>query len=305
MSLPDDELMTFIRKHHFNPNAFWGRDNPVLHCWLANEFYDRVERLLDLIPSRIDPNLCDGPSYGRKSLLIVLSLMVSNDSLIYTFMEKYRTKIDFDYQDARGRTALHVAIILGRFDLVKILIEEYKASVSIQDKDGKTPFDYLNCSEEMIKNTLKSVGLEALRDGEAKRDRISFNGSALYISGELLTQTKDNIKALLDREPLVLMTLIKGNTTKWSTGIGDDSLETRAKSLAFATDVAQHFKVPLKDVFVEEPLDEDTVSKFKSFLREEHTTFSGVSVLEKCREGHKKIERELGYLNTNAVGLSR
>lgn len=60
MNSTDQELLLFINTNRFSPNYLWAPENPTIHCWIANELFSQVRKLLQLIPERINPNLCDG-----------------------------------------------------------------------------------------------------------------------------------------------------------------------------------------------------------------------------------------------------
>lgn len=50
--------------------------------------------------------------------------------------------INVNHQNGMGATALLFAVILGNFDVVKVLVEEGKADTSLADKEGLTPLAY-------------------------------------------------------------------------------------------------------------------------------------------------------------------
>ncbi len=289
MKLCDAELKSFISRTHFSPNALWARDNPVLHYWLANELFVEFSRLLVLIPLRINPNLCDGIQYGRKSLLILLALLPSCGDLVFHFIARYRTKLNFDYQDVHGKTALHYAMILGRYDLFKCLIE-HGASAGIQDKSGKTAVDYLNCAEEIIEITLKRIDIHPRRDEYAKRNLVTDQERRhVTLKGKEVQQTKPGIDGILADRTLKLTEYISGKGMNWGTFIGDASEETYDRMLSLAQEIAEAYEVPLDTVFVVRELDESYHQGFMKWLEEQSTQFSGVSVIEKCNMGHQLI----------------
>ncbi len=299
MKLGDKELLSFIHQNHFSPNALWAPDNPVIHCWLANEFFDYIQILIEMIPERINPNLCDGERYGRKSVLILLSLLPPAGSLASEFIERYKSKLKFDYQDKNGKTALHYAVILGRHELVEQLIS-CRASITIQDKEGKTPFDYLNCKAGLIAHTLKSVDIEPSRDTKALKNSVVDNENhTIIINGEVLVQNKQTIDALLARKNAGFTRYRVENPGCWGPCIGDDTQATSEYALSIAESIARDYDKPLDLIFMPEKLSADYSQQFRENLTGLSTNFSGRSVLEECVNGHAIIERNLARYNVS------
>ncbi|WP_198009819.1 ankyrin repeat domain-containing protein [Legionella tunisiensis] len=287
MRLSDEKLRSFIRLNHFNPNADWSLDNPVLHFLLANERFIDVARLFSLMPNRINPNLCDGQRFGKKSLLILLTLLPSSSLLIHQFIDVYKEHLLVDYQDNQGRTALHYAVILGRADVVSHLIE-LGASTRIRDEDGLSPLDYLYCTTKTIYATLKTVDIEPERDINALRNALSDHyGRPLMIQGAYSTQCKRTVENLRESKP-VLIKYIQGNPPAWSTFIGDNSKTTYADMFSFAKEIAERKHVAFSDIFVNQQLDSDEQEAFRDMLVTFSKEFSGQSVLEQCIAGHEK-----------------
>ena len=301
MRFTNDELLRFIHLNHFSPNASWSPGNPVLHCWLANESFDHVSRLLQLIPLRINPNLCDGTAFGKKSILILLTLLPSSGSLPLEFIDRYQSSLKFDYQDKLGRTALHYAVILGRFDLVNSLVK-HGASIALTDHNNMQPFDYLGCHKQEIINALQMVDIEPLRDSRAKKNRIADHQSHhIMFDGQLMIQTKTAIDDLLAKGHFGLIKYIDERKPDWGVFIGDNSEATHDKLLALAKNIALEKEVPLSEVWVEEPLSAEYQKQFQEILRRNSSIFSNVSVLDTCLKGQIEIEKELFHLNLDRV----
>lgn len=299
MRLSDEDLLTFIRLHQFSPNAEWAPDNPVLHFLLANERFIDVARLFSLMPERINPNLCDGPRYGKKSLLILLTLLPPSGLLALKFIDVYKDVLLVDYQDDKGRTALHYAIILGRADIASRLIE-LGASTQIHDKDDLSPLDYLHCPAKIICTTLKMVDIEPSRDINALRNSLADHyGRPLMLQGTYSTQHRDTVEHLRQGKQ-VLVKYIKGNPPAWSTFIGDDSGLTYSEMLVLAKDIAETNQLPLSDIFINQRLGRDEQQEFRDMLMAFSKEFSGQSVLEQCIEGHEKIKEVIEITQESA-----
>ena len=288
MHLSDMQLLSFINKNHFNPNANWFKDNPVLHFLLANEYYEYIERLIRLIPDRRNANLCDGPGYGKKSLLILMTLLPPDGVLVFQFIEQYKAKINFDYQDMRGRSAMHYAVILGRYDLF-CKLRELGASDTLTDHEQRTPLSYINCSEELILNTLKSVDIKGLRDAKATRNMIvDSQFLPIYLRGKAMIQNKDSVDQLLKTDKISLVTYTT-QSEYWGMLSGDDTAETVDEMHRFAEGVAKSHHIPLSEVYSPTLWSGDDSMEFRVLLEHSSTCFAGVSILEECLLGHKKI----------------
>jgi len=296
MTLPDHELRSYIIRESFSPNKEWCTDNPVLHCWLANEFFTQVRRLIELIPERINPNLCDGHVYGRKSLLILLTLLPSNGTLPFEFIKQFQSKIEFNYQDIHGRTAAHYAVILGRKDLLSTLVQ-HGAYLDISDEHGLNPLDYINCPQALIEQTLKTIDIEPLRDVKASRNRIRDQSSTpIRMKGNLIIQTKEEADKLLSEPDLVLVKYIEGREPLWSSFIGDDSPETRICMLRLAQTISEELSIPLKEIFIPSFLCKEELQNFKDGLTSLSLDLSGVSMIDSCLQGHQEILNDLDTL---------
>lgn len=291
MNLDDKELISFMRKEGFNVNKEWGFENPVLHLFLANEMFDYFDRFLDLIPQNINPNLCDGNSFGNKSLLIILTMLPSSDSLPLKFIDHYKRKLNLDYQDKAGRTALHYAVILGRLDLVDALTKS-GASASIKDKDGLCAFDYLNCSKACISSVLKQVDIRPGRDVYATSNSLNDHlGQPLFWKGKRVTLDVNSVQGVLDdvkTRQSRLVEYIRGNNN-WGTFIGDQSEATYKYLGELAQDIASSFNISLEEVLLDEELPSEDLGEFLDFLEDLTKNLSGVSVLDNCLMGHEAI----------------
>lgn len=293
LSLDDKKLVSFMVKEGFNVNKKWAHDNPVLHLLLANERFNDFERFLDLIPQYINPNLCDGPFYGKKSLLILLTMMVSNGMLPLKFIKQYKEKIDFNYQDSSGRTALHYAVILGRYDIADALIQA-GASSSIDDKYKKRAFDYLFCAESCINSVLKQIDIEPTRDIEAKNNVIKdHRGRPLTLQGVQLVQKKSIVGHVLQGVKdgnCRLVKYIKGHL-KWSTFIGDDTQPTYIIMADLAQQIATTYHKNLDKILVCEMLSPEEQDQFFDYLLDLDQKLSGNSILSGCLAGHKMMSK--------------
>jgi hypothetical protein len=293
LGLDDKSLKSFMIVNEFNVNKEWSSENPVLHCLLANELFHDVARLFQLIPERIDPNLCDGDRYGKKSLLILLVLLPSSKTLPLQFMKLFHNRLKYDYQDKEGKTALHYAVILGRLDLIQALIAS-GASPSIKDKNGLCANDYLNCSTSTIMKTLKKVDLEPFRDTKARSDTLKDHlGRPLMLQGAHLVQSKAIIGRILQIKDLVLIKYIEGSPGDWGTFIGDTTSATAEEMTKLAEDIAEVNKKQIPEVFIKEQLSADEQQAFIKHLNTLHDSFSGISLLEQCQEGHKEMTQNI------------
>lgn len=292
-ALDDTKLLTLIRSGAFNVNKEWCEDNPVLHCFLANENFDVVSRFFRLCPERINPNLCDGKTFGNKSLLITLTLVVSSGTLPIDFINRYQRELNFDYQDAEGKTALHYAVILGRYDIVNALIAA-GASVKIPDRAGLRALDYIKCSTCLVSKTLKSIDIEPTRDRKAECNNLKdHSGMNLMLQGAYLIQKKEIIKRILDEPRLSLIKYIERGES-WNTFVGDDTKATFEEMSSFAENIATDYSYSLSDVFVNMRLDEAENINFILYLRGLYEKLSGVSVIDECLAGHRILQEILG-----------
>lgn len=291
--LADEQLISFIRKEDFNVNKQWSRDNPVLHLLLANEQFDDFNRCIGLMPQHINPNLCDGPSFGSKSLLIMLVLLVSSGSLPLKFINLYKEKLNLNYQDATGRTALHYAVILGRHDIVNALMT-LGASAVIQDKYNKKAFDYLFCDAKDIRSVLKQIDIEPLRDVNATlntlRDHLE---RPLILQGVQLTQQKSIVQRVLHaaKKGECQLILYIGGSSNWGTFVGDQTEATRSDMINFAQEIAHDFSKPLEEVLLNQTLSPQEQNEFCEYLTGLEKQLAGISVLSNCLGGHHLIAK--------------
>ncbi len=245
-----------------------------------------------LIPKDINPNLCDGNEFGCKSLLIILVLLVSNANLPLKFIEQYKSKINFDYQDKNGKTALHYAVILGRAEIVSVLLSHHASDV-LADLDGKCAFDYLNCKPDKIKKILKQIHIEPFRDVMAKRNMLGdHEGQPLFLQGVKVVQSKNVLENILSNEKICLIQYLT-NTPFWASCIGDDTDATRIRVEEIAGQLAFDHNQPFSDVWIDKPLPPSYHSQFNDYIHKLNSCFLGKSILEVCIEGHQLIESQL------------
>lgn len=279
-----------------SPNDYYSQENPLLHFLLANENFDDFARFLQLTPQRIDPNQCDGETFGKKSLLIILTLLVSNQSLIYEFIDLFKRHINFDYQDSEGKTALHYAVILGRHDLVKQLIES-GASWDIGDRDNQRPIDYLY-NRTYIVNSLSKIDINPSRDLNALRNHLyDHQGRSLTLQGSNLVQNKEILTRVINSS-LVLYRYISGREDQWISFVGDNTDSTHQELYNTAIEISKHFKVPFPEVFTKQELGPEEQEEFHEKLTLLHQHLSGTTVLEHCLSGQKQVELYLDSIIT-------
>jgi len=288
MGLDDTEFLKFMRLNDVSVNDYWSTDNPLLHYLLANELFSCFERFLKLTPERINPDLCDGKSFGNKSLLIILTLLVSNQSLVHEFIDLYKEKINFDYQDSEGKTALHYAIILGRDDLVKHLIE-VGASLDVQDDDHRCPKDYLQCSSKVIIDTLQKIDIDPYRDINALSNKLrDHQDRPLMLQGDHLLQNKSVVERVI-RARVVLYLYFKDRSNDWNTFVGDDSDITNEEMMNRAHEIALNFNVSVSQVLEKHKLSRFEQQQFRSHLHQLDQDFTGITVLDRCLSGHNQV----------------
>jgi hypothetical protein len=297
MELDDRDLISFMIREDFNVNKEWGAENPVLHLFLANEFFSYFERFLDLIPERINPNLCDGNAFGNKSLLILLVMLVSNGSLPLEFIAHYERLLNFDYQDKFGRTALHYAVILGRLNIVDALLMA-GASALIPDKQGIGAFEYLYCDESYITEVLKQIDIEPSRDIRATSNEIKDHlNRRLILQGTQLLQEKNIVGIILRNFKAEDSSLIKYTEENgmWGTLIGDSSEPTVLYMHEFAEKVAAAYHISIEEILLNQELESEEETHFLQHLKTLHQRLSGFSVLRHCQSGHQAISEYLDH----------
>ncbi|MFJ1269202.1 ankyrin repeat domain-containing protein [Legionella lytica] len=272
-------------------NDLWAEENPLPHVILANEYFDCFERLLRECSEQLNPNLCDGNKFGNKSLLILLTLLVSNQSLIHEFLDIYKELIDLDYQDDEGKTALHYAIILGRPDLVSRLVTA-GASRIILDKNDKCAEDYIFCDISTIKRILKKIDIEPYRDSHALRNSLrDHQERPLMLQGEQMVQNQMVLMRIF-RASCTLYLYIKGQDGL-SPYIGDNTWVTDEEMRAYARRCSKDLQIPVSDIFIKQKLGIEEHQQFQDKLHTLINSFSGVTVLDRCLEGHKTTRQYL------------
>jgi uncharacterized protein len=126
---------------------------------LSMHFIEEAERF----DSKIDFNIAD---VERKTPLILAAKMRHEATAIY-ILKKGGIKINLNYQDKDGMSALHYACTLGQLDLAKMLIN-MGANINITNKKNRTPLDCIALtSKQETESILKSVSIEPSRDETA------------------------------------------------------------------------------------------------------------------------------------------
>lgn len=99
-------------------------------------------------------------------------------------------KIDINYQDKQGNTALLLAIINGKFDVAKLLLKQDAVNVDIQNKDGKTALilavDHRNVS--LVVELLQFKPDLEISDGNTTAYGYAFAYNLEEIKNKLLEQ---------------------------------------------------------------------------------------------------------------------
>lgn len=292
------KLLDYMRQHNIEPNDLWAEDNPLPHVILANEYFEHFEHLLNACSSQINPNLCDGNEFGNKSLLILLTLLVSNQSLVHEFLDIYKGSIDLDYQDSEGMTALHYAIILGRTDLVSQLLAA-GASKTIQDKNYKYAEDYVFCEPYVIKRILKKIDIEPYRDINALNNFLQDHQQRpLMLQGVQMVQNQAMLHRALRAAPTLYLYIKEHEDL--SPYVGDHTSSTHEEMLDYALRASQELNIPQANLFVKKRLGEQEQQQFQQKLRTLIRQFSGVTVLDRCLQGQNPIS---GLLFTHSENL--
>lgn len=124
---------------------------------------DVVEILLRFENNNLRPNGCDQSSNGARSLCLwsqscrksgggqtnlMQALYCFEENEVIRLLDIYKPcNIDVQAKNSK-RTVLHLAAMRGKIQLVKVLVEEYDASVKVLDSEGRTPLDVAR--DEMI-----------------------------------------------------------------------------------------------------------------------------------------------------------
>lgn len=303
----DEGLRHFLTTYDFNPNALWTDDDPTLHFLLANEAYDDFKRLLELIPHKINPNLCDGSQFGKKSLLILLSMLPFRDDLIIRFIDLYKDTLVFDYQDLKGKTALHYAVILGRTRVVSYLLD-HGASLDVYDSDGCRPADYVQCRSEKIRSVLEMIDIAPNRDLNAESNKLEFiDGQPVFFQGAPCIQHKDVIKILIENLPPLFLHIRGNSNGSWADFRGDGSPATRTVLKEILAQIELCYRVNVKDIFVQKPISIEEKNAFIAQLHALYGRYAGKSVLQHCHEQHHGLKDFFAHLSVvkESVHLSR
>ena len=115
-----------------------------------------------------------------------------------------------------GYTALHYAAIMGRLDVVNLLLQ-YEASVDVQDNDGRTPLDHAALSDN-------SEVVKLLEHNGAKK---GASAEALFkdaIDEQIKTKTKPTLTTRL-------LTIVKAKDASTAMSEGLSALHERGEKL--------------------------------------------------------------------------
>ncbi|MBN8828869.1 MAG: ankyrin repeat domain-containing protein [Sphingobacteriia bacterium] len=89
-----------------------------------------------------DENNLDNPSTLEKCVHNIYSIRLLHGNIL-NYENSFLKENDIYSLNEKGQTPLHVAVISGNYNAVRQLINE-NAKLNIQDKYGKSPFDYAN-----------------------------------------------------------------------------------------------------------------------------------------------------------------
>ncbi|KAL5248435.1 hypothetical protein ACHWQZ_G017576 [Mnemiopsis leidyi] len=90
-------------------------------------------------------------SHESKDVQLVNLLIAANKGDLPLLIRYYEQKINFNWTDYDGRTALHLGIEGGHLNVVKFLVEKCLVDVGVQDRWGHTPL------EEAVKQGNSSI----------------------------------------------------------------------------------------------------------------------------------------------------
>jgi ankyrin repeat protein len=156
-------------------------NNTILHMAIANESDAMYESIIDAAHDFINPNVRD---IEGKSLLILAAKMRNSTLVSKLLTTKFKENVDTNAQDKDGFTALDYAYALGDVTSINAL-KQHGAT------DDFKRSSRLSCSREALLALLSSVGINGLRDENAKGNTttlLELNGTE-----SLAPMTKSNI----------------------------------------------------------------------------------------------------------------
>ena len=121
----------------------------AFHLAARREKVDAIKALADCWPDGVDradgfcAPLCTAMFAGR------------NVALARAFLNTGR--VDVNKKQWNGRTAVSIAASFGTPELVKVLVEEYRADINIRDNDGKTPLRWANANSTFCAPKMKEA----------------------------------------------------------------------------------------------------------------------------------------------------
>lgn len=171
---PLTNLKELFVKIGFDPNTLWPKskqgNNPIINCWIANEYDQVVLKFIELTKQTLNPELRD---FEEKTALITAAEVYGMREVVFKLLETFKDKIDVNAQDIKGRTALHFACAYKDTPVIRALIE-HGAKKDIKDKAGLTAEDYLKFGEEQIRNLLIEIEIDPSRDANALANHLCF-----------------------------------------------------------------------------------------------------------------------------------
>jgi ankyrin repeat protein len=142
--------------------------NTIFTTLLSNEDSDIFVQLLTRYRSKIKFAECD----NQGKTILSLSIRMIKPQLAELILKHDKTSINM--ADNEGRTPLHYACILGIISVANILIIN-GGYLTVKDKKGLTPADYLNCADTEVYECLRAVSIDPRRHPLAPRDRLIIN----------------------------------------------------------------------------------------------------------------------------------
>lgn len=167
VSLNRCENVKILMQLGANPNfleQIYGYGTP-LHFAIANEYFDIAINLITLAGKKIDYSLQD--KEGKTALIIATKVM--SLEVVKKILSENKSCVNI--ADTQGRTALHLACVLGQHAIALELINA-GADINARDKESNTPIHYASTNSTDTKNILKSIYIDPDRDKAAKKNAI-------------------------------------------------------------------------------------------------------------------------------------